>query len=73
MKFNSKGKRLGKNLCHLLESKITIFHIFILSNFNFVPLPGTFDPDHLQIKWKKFSKEPFVWFMKIIIPPIRSC
>ena len=33
-------KRIGRNLCKL--SKLTIFHTFILSNFNFCPLSWHF-------------------------------
>ena len=33
-------KRIGKHLCHL--SKLTIFHTFILSHFNFCPLAWHF-------------------------------
>jgi hypothetical protein len=41
-------KRLGKYLNKL--DKLTIYHLFILSNFNFVHFHGTFVVKPIQIK-----------------------
>ena len=47
-------KRLGKNLCKL--SKLTIFHTFILSNFNFCPLTWHFCSKNNTSKIEKIQE-----------------
>ena len=48
-------RRIGKNLCKL--SRMTIFHTFILSNFNFCPLSWHFCSKTNTNKIEKKSKK----------------
>jgi hypothetical protein len=58
-------KRLGSYLTKL--NKLTIFHTFILNNFNFCPLAWHFCTE------KKFKSELCDLYMMIINPPLKLC
>ena len=61
-------KRLGWYLDRL--SKLTIFHTFILSNFNFCPLAWHFVPIKIQKNLRKCRKELCIrWLHQFIYQP----
>ena len=57
-------KRIGKTLSRL--NKLSIFHTFILFNFNFCPLTWHFCSDGNTKRCKKSKNELFDLFMKIL-------
>ena len=65
-------KRIGSYLTKL--NKLTIFHTFILSNFNFCPLAWHFCTEKNSKKLEKNSKcELCDLYIMIIHPPLKLC